>query len=55
MYQKVAGVATGTGGAIAATVLPNTGSGDSLIIMGASLFSGLVAWGVAYLHVNKLV
>ena len=53
MYQKIAGVSTGAGGAVAATVLPNTGSNDTLITVAVSVLAGLVAWGVTYFQVNK--
>ncbi len=52
MYQKVAGVTTGVGGVAAATVLPNTGSNDTLITVAASVLAGLLAWGVAYVRFN---
>lgn len=55
MYQRIVGASTGAGGVIAATVLPNTGSNDTLITVAASVLAGLVAWGVTYVQVNKAV
>jgi LPXTG-motif cell wall-anchored protein len=51
MYQRAAGISAGVGGATAATVLPNTGSGDMLVTLAGSIVIGLVAWGAAYLKV----
>jgi hypothetical protein len=46
-------VATIPGAAVVATILPNTGGADSIVAVAASVFAGLVTWGVTYSLINR--
>lgn len=51
---KGAGVAaTVTGGAVTATVLPNTGGADSAVAIAVSVFAGLITWGATYVLASR--
>ena len=48
MYKSIGLAATANAVAVA-TILPNTGAGDSYpVVLAASVFTGLITWAVAY-------
>lgn len=52
MYSNGTVLGATTGAAVAATVLPNTGS-NSVVGLALALAVGLITWGVVYSRANS--